>query len=181
MPSIFRGKVCKNSTAYDEARDEFINQWGTIGTGWGVNRTVAKIHALLITSPTPLSTDEVMEVLAISRGNANTSLRELVSWGLIRPITKPGQRKEFFEAEKDIWKMACTIARERKRREIEPAIAVVRECKERTDKDPNPDAAAFNAQMAELLEFMEFASSIVNKVARSKEGTMMKMAAKLFS
>ncbi len=170
-----------NSTAFREARNEFINQWGSIGTGWGVNRTVAKIHALLITSPEPLSTDEVMESLAISRGNANTSLRELVSWGLIHAVTRPGQRKEFFEAEKDIWKMACTIARERKRREIEPAIAVVRECKERTDEDSDPDASAFNAQMGEMLEFMEFASSMVNKVASSKEGTMMKLAAKLFS
>lgn len=169
------------SKAYREAREEFINQWGAIGTGWGVNRTVAKIHALLITSPLPLSTDEVMEVLAISRGNANTSLRELVSWGLIRPVVKSGERKEFFEGEKDIWKMSCTIARERKRREIEPAMAVVKDCKARTDNNTDPEAIAFNAQMGELLKFMEFASSMLNKVASSQEGTMIKLAAKLFS
>lgn len=166
---------------YKTAREEFISQWGAIGTGWGINRTVAKIHAFLMTSPEPQSTDDVMDALSISRGNANTSLRELVGWGLIRPVVKQGERKEFFDAEKDVWKMACTIARERKRREIEPAMAVVRNCKEATDRDPSDEAQSFNNQMAELLEFMEFSSSMLNKVAASQEGTMMRMAAKFFS
>ena len=167
--------------ALAEAREEFVSQWGAIGTGWGINRTVAKIHALLITSPEALSTDDVMDTLEISRGNANTSLRELVSWKLIRPVVKQGERKEFFEAEKDVWKMACTIARERKRREIEPAMAVVKECKEKTEGARSEEETEFNKQMGELLEFMEFASSMLNKVAGSQEGTMMKMAAKFFT
>ena len=101
-----------------EARQEFVSQWGAIGSAWGINRTMAQIHALLITSPEPLTTDEVMEELRISRGNANTNLRDLVGWGLIRSLLRPGERKEYLVAEKDVWKMFCIIARERKRREI---------------------------------------------------------------
>jgi len=180
--SVFSESVSDASKeGFLESREEFISQWGAIGTSWGINRTVAKIHALLMTSQELLSTDEVMDCLSISRGNANTSLRELVSWGLIRPVVKPGERKEFFEAEKDIYKMACIIARERKRREIEPAMAVVKNCQERTDGDTDPEALAFNKQMGEMMEFMQFASTMLDKVAGSKEGTMMKMAAKFLA
>jgi DNA-binding transcriptional regulator GbsR (MarR family) len=108
------------------ARDEFVTQWGAIGSAWGINRTMAQIHALLIVTPGALTTDEVMEELKISRGNAHMNLRELVGWGLIRSVIRKGERKEYFEAEKDVWKMFCTIIRERKRREIRPAINVSR-------------------------------------------------------
>src|SRR4051812_4920871 len=92
-----------------QARDEFVTQWGAIGSAWGINRTMAQIHALLITTPNPLSTDEVMEELKISRGNAHGNLRDLVSWGLIRSVVRKGERKEYFEAEKDVWKMFCIV------------------------------------------------------------------------
>ena len=88
-----------------EARDEFVTQWGIMGAQWGINRTMAQIHALLMTAPEVMSTDEVMEALEISRGNAHTNLKDLVSWGLIRIVTKKGERKEFFEAEKDVWEI----------------------------------------------------------------------------
>ena len=101
------------------ARDEFIAQWGIMGSSWGINRTMAQIHALLMVSTTPLSTDEIMAELAISRGNAHMNLRDLVGWGLVRSVIRKGERKEFFEAEKDVWKIFCTVVRERKRREIE--------------------------------------------------------------
>src|SRR6266481_5615409 len=94
------------------ARDEFVTQWGAIGSAWGINRTMAQIHALLITAPAALSTDEIMEELKISRGNAHSNLRDLVSWGLVRSVVRKGERKEFFEAEKDVWKMFCIIIRE---------------------------------------------------------------------
>src|ERR1700740_982920 len=129
--------------ALAQARDEFVSQWGAIGSAWGINRTMAQIHALLITSSAPLSTDEVMAELKISRGNAHTNLRDLVGWGLVRSVVRKGERKEFFEAEKDVWRMFCTILRERRRRELRPALAVLKECAERTKEIKGADANAF--------------------------------------
>src|SRR5262245_42319906 len=115
-----------------EARDQFVSQWGVIGSAWGVNRTMAQIHALLITAPAALNTDDIMQELKISRGNAHSNLRDLISWGLVRSVVRKGERKEFFEAEKDVWKMFCIIIRERRRRELRPAQAVLKECLSRT-------------------------------------------------
>src|SRR5690606_15261405 len=118
--SLFSINSENEMSAHDEtlkqAREEFVTQWGALGTQWGINRTMAQIHALLMTSPEPLSTDEVMEQLDVSRGNAHTKPKELVAWGLVRSVGKKGGRKEFFEAEKDVWKMFSIITRERKRR-----------------------------------------------------------------
>src|SRR5436309_8089682 len=130
-----------------EARDEFVSQWGVIGSVWGVNRTMAQIHALLITAPSALSTDEVMAELKISRGNAHANLRDLVSWGLIRSVVRKGERKEFFEAEKTVWKMFCIIIRERRRRELRPAMAVLNDCAERTKKMKGRAAIVFHKQI----------------------------------
>ena len=125
------------------ARDEFIAQWGSMGTAWGINRTMAQIHALLIVTLQPLTTDEVMAELHVSRGNAHSNLRELVGWGLVKSVFRKGERKELFEAEKDMWRMFCIVVRERKRREIEPTITFLKGCRERTRGLPGPEAAAF--------------------------------------
>lgn len=105
-----------------EAKKSFIQTWARLGGEWGINRTMAQVHALLLTSDKPLSTDEVMEELSISRGNANINLRELMNWNLITRETVAGERREYFKAEKDIWEVAKRIARERKKREIEPLL-----------------------------------------------------------
>jgi len=105
-----------------QAKAQFIQTWARMGVEWGINRTMAQVHALLLVTPDALSTDEVMEALSISRGNANMNLRELANWTLIYRETKPGDRKEYFRAEKDVWEMAKRIARERKKREIEPIL-----------------------------------------------------------
>ena len=89
-----------------EARQQFIHSWGVLGSQWGINRTMAQVHSLLLVASKPLSTDEVMEQLSISRGNANMNVRELIDWGLVQKVIVPGERKEFFTAEKDIWKVA---------------------------------------------------------------------------
>lgn len=104
-----------------EARNRFIHSWGEMGPQWGINRTMAQLHALLMISEKPLSTDDVMEELGISRGNANMNLRSLVDWGVARRAFVKGDRKEYFQSEKDVWNMFCRIARERKKREIEPS------------------------------------------------------------
>src|SRR6266550_4595168 len=147
----------KSAAALREARDEFVSQWGVIGSAWGVNRTMAQIHALLITAPSALSTDEVMAELKISRGNAHSNLRDLVSWGLVRSVVRKGERKEFFEAEKDVWRMFCIVIRERRRRELRPALAILNDCSERTKGLKGNDALAFNKQLKALSDFLQLA------------------------
>jgi DNA-binding transcriptional regulator GbsR (MarR family) len=161
-----------------EARDEFVTQWGAIGSAWGINRTMAQIHALLITVPNPMSTDEIMEDLKISRGNAHSNLRELVSWGLIRSVVRKGERKEYFEAEKDVWKMFCIVSRERCRREIRPAMGVLQECAERTRNLGGAEAAAFNQQIQALNDFLKLADDVVSKISASQQSSIIPWAMK---
>ena len=105
-----------------EAKKQFIQTWARLGGEWGINRTMAQVHALLLATEKPLTTDEVMDELKISRGNANSNLRELMNWNLIYRDNIPGDRKEYFRAEKDVWQIAKRIARERKKREVEPLL-----------------------------------------------------------
>lgn len=108
-----------------EAKQQFISSWGAFGTHWGINRTMAQIHALLLISPEPLSQDDIMEELNISRGNTNMNIRELINWGLVERILLSGERKEHFTAEKDIWKVVKQIVKERKKRELEPMLQLL--------------------------------------------------------
>src|SRR5690348_4194526 len=104
------------------AQDTFIRRWGEMGATWGINRTMAEIHALLYITGTPLCTDDVMERLHISRGNASMSLRALCDWGIIRRQHRRGERREYFESLGDVWEMFSIIAAERKRREMDPVL-----------------------------------------------------------
>ncbi len=115
---------------FNQAKTQFIQTWGTLGSEWGINRSMAQVHALLLISPEPLSTENVMEELSISRGNANMNLRDLMNWNLISKVLVPGDRKEYFEAEKDIWEIARRIAKERKKRELEPVLKVLDQLKQ---------------------------------------------------
>lgn len=164
-----------------EAREDFVSQWGAIGNAWGINRTMAQIHALLLSTPNALSTDEIMAELQISRGNANTNLRDLVGWGLARTVLRKGERKEFFEAEKDVWKMFCIIIRERKRREISPAKEVLEKCVQKTKGLKDPEAREFHQQIHALLEFLSLGERVMESVASSEQNKIMKMAVKLFA
>jgi len=154
--------VTAEAAQLEAARDEFVTQWGAIGNAWGINRTMAQIHALLLVTPRALTTDEVMADLKISRGNAHTNLRELVGWGLVRSVVRKGERKEYFEAEKEVWKMFCIIVRERKRREIRPAIHVLKDCIDRADGLKSAEARAFTAQTKALCDFMEMADGVLS-------------------
>jgi len=110
------------------ARNLFIRRWGEMGASWGISRTMAEIHALLYLSSSPLCTDDVMNHLEISRGNASMNLRQLVNWGLIERVHQRGDRKEYFQAETDVWQMFQTISRERRRREVEPIVETIERC-----------------------------------------------------
>lgn len=140
---------------------------------------MAQIHALLMTAPEPLTTDEVMADLQISRGNAHTNLKELVAWGLLRVVVKKGERRDFFEAEKDVWQIFTIVARERKRREIEPALAVLNKCAEESREITTPEGRVFYEQMRQLEDFVGFASKMSDRVSAMKYGFAVQMAAKL--
>ncbi|HTB31864.1 MAG TPA: MarR family transcriptional regulator [Bacteroidia bacterium] len=151
---------------YKEAKQQFIQTWGTLGSEWGINRTMAQVHALLLIAPKPLSTEDIMEELQISRGNTNMNLRELINWTLISKELVPGDRMEYFVAEKNIWEVARRIASERKKREIEPVKQALLKLKE-TESDNK------NAEVKEFIKMMTQLSSFVNKMDKTVE-TMMK-------
>lgn len=132
-----------------EAKEKYIQTWGTLATNWGINRTMAQVHALLLAEGKPLSTDEVMEMLAISRGNANMNLRNLMDWGLVRKELMKGDRKEYFFAERDMWYLFKQLVKERKKREIEPVLSSISELK---NVDENTEEAQ---RFAALMEEME--------------------------
>lgn len=105
-----------------EAKEQFVQTWGNLATQWGINRTMAQIHALLLLSPEAMSTDDLMEALSISRGNANMNIRALLDWGLLQKVYVKGERKEFFVAIKDSYTIARRIASERQKRELSPVV-----------------------------------------------------------
>lgn len=106
--------------------------WGEMGSSWGIPRTMAEVHALLYITNEAMCTDDLMQRLQISRGNASMSLRSLTDWGIVTRVHKRGDRKEYFRAEQDVWQMFRTILRERKRREIDPVLASLYECRDLT-------------------------------------------------
>jgi DNA-binding transcriptional regulator GbsR (MarR family) len=171
------------STEADElrqVRDAFIAQWGTLGPLWGITRSMAQLHAALLSADEPRTTDDLMEMLGISRGNANTHLRELASWGLVRSVHVKGDRKEYFEAEKGVWKIFCIIARERKRREIDPALEVLRDCVARTKGMRTREGKGFHALLAELADFVATANGILDRAAARQESAVIPALLKLF-
>jgi DNA-binding transcriptional regulator GbsR (MarR family) len=154
--------------ALEEAREEFLTRWGALGPAWGVNRTMSRIHALLMVSTEPLNTDQVMAELGVSRGNAHTNIKELVSWGLLKPVRIEGDRKEYFEAEKDVWRVVQLIVRERKRKELRPVLETLDGCIERTSGLKNAEARAFREQLEALRELAGLADSVMDKVGRER-------------
>lgn len=162
-----------------EAKSQFIQTWGTLATEWGINRSMAQVHALLLISAEPLSAEEVMEQLQISRGNANMNLRELISWDLISKILRPGDRKEYFEAEKDIWEVAKRVAKERKRRELEPVIKVLNQIINVDGNADDKDIKAFKQTVGNLNEFVIKMDKSVDTMLKADEnwffGTIIKM------
>ncbi len=150
--------------ALDDAQALFLERWGDMGPAWGVSRTLSQIHALLMISPEPLNTDQVMEGLDISRGSAHTNLRELCDWGLVRRVRLPGDRKDYYEAEKDVWRVTQLLARQRRRREVEPTIEALDACLEQTKGLRGAEAKAFRGQLEELRRFAGLGESVLRKV-----------------
>jgi DNA-binding transcriptional regulator GbsR (MarR family) len=114
-------------------QQQYILHWGEMGTRWGINRTVAQIHALLYLSPKPLAAEEIAETLAVARSNVSTSIRELEGWGIVRAVHVLGDRREHYESMKDVWEMFRLIVEQRKRREVDPTIQLLRQCLEQLE------------------------------------------------
>jgi DNA-binding transcriptional regulator GbsR (MarR family) len=115
------------STALEKAQEQFILEWGRMSSNWGINRTMAQIHALLFVSGVPLEVNEIMDRLQISRGNASMNLRELMDWGIVRRFRQPGDRKDVYISDTDPYQMFLRVVRERKRRELDPTADAIRE------------------------------------------------------
>jgi len=160
------------------AQDTFIRRWGEMGATWGINRTMAEIHALLYITGTPLCTDDVMERLHISRGNASMSLRALCDWGIIRRLHRRGERREYFESLGDVWEMFSIIAAERKRREMDPVLETIRQCQQMLDESSIGKSGAkqesvqlTRQRLAGMEEFMQVTNKIFQQfVGNAKSG-----------
>ena len=152
-----------------EAKTRFIADWGRFGTNWGINRTMAQIHALLLVSPDPLSAEEIMEQLNISRGNANMNIRELIDWGLVQKVIISGERKEFFLAEKDIWKVAMQIVKERKKRELDLMIPVLKELSDVEGDKRDKAVKTFTDTIQNIRKFSEQADKTLDTMIRADE------------
>lgn len=161
-----------------EAKEKFIQSWGALGSSWGVNRTMAQIHALLLISPEALSADDIMEELKISRGNANMNIRALIDWGLVYKELKPGERKEFFVAEKDMWEVVKNIITQRKKKELEPMLRVLDELSSVEGKG-DPESEEFSKVIKDIKLFSNKADATLDTLTKADSnwfvGTFMKM------
>lgn len=198
MPKPSAADATQSETArlVTQAQDEFIAAWGQMGSAWGISRTMAEVHALLYITGDALCTDDVMDRLEISRGNASMSLRALQDWGLIYRVHKRGDRKEYFEVESDVWAMFKTIARERKKRELDPVLASLYEIRDLTGieggKKPSAGSSAgngaadadrellgeHNKRLDAMLEFMSTLERL-GQIMVSLEGVGLKLATTL--
>src|SRR5438132_2470710 len=120
-------------------QQKFILHWGEMGTRWGINRTVAQIHALLFISPRPLPAEDIAGTLEVARSNVSTSLKELQGWGIVKLVHVMGDKRDHFESMKDVWEMFRVVLDERKRREIDPTLQMLRSCIAEAEQDKSAD------------------------------------------
>lgn len=168
-----------NEMEFKTAKDKFVQAWGTLGNKWGVNRTMAQIHALLLISPNPLSAEDVMGELSISRGNANMNLRALIDWNLVKREIIPGERRDFFIAEKDMYKVAMRILKERRKRELEPVVNLLDDFKAVEGDTKDEEVKEFKTMVSNIAEFTQNADKAVEKLVKAEEkwffGTLLRL------
>ena len=144
---------------------KFILHWGEMGTRWGINRTVAQVHALLFLSPRPVPADEISSTLAVARSNVSTSLRELQGWRIVRVVHVLGDRRDHFESIKDVWEIFRIVSEERKRREIDPTLHVLAECVEEAKSDSKGEAYT-RERLESMLEFLTAMTGLFEEIIR---------------
>ncbi len=152
-----------------EAKQQFISSWGAFGSHWGINRTMAQIHALLMVSVNPLTQDDIMAELGISRGNVNMNIRELISWGLVDRVILPGERREYFSAEKDIWKVATQITKERKKRELDPMLKLLAQLEKVDGDKKDKEVKQFTDTIAGIKKLGGQADKILDVMTKADE------------
>lgn len=165
----------------EEIRQQFVQAWGVLGTSWGISRSMAQVHALLLLSKGELSTEEVMEQLKLSRGNVNMVLRDLVGWNLIYKQTKPGDRKEYFIAEHDIWQVAIRVITERKKREIMPAKQTVKVLMNNVSEAKDSEQLHIKSMLNELNSFIEQMDTLSDLLLKVEKNALLKNVLKLMS
>lgn len=163
---------------FNEAKNKFIQSWGALGSQWGINKTMAQIHALLMVSPEPVSMEDIMEALQISRGNASMNLRALMDWGIVYKEYKPGERREFFTAEQDLDELAVKIARERSKREIKPALKVLKEVSS-IEANVSAQEKHFVEQTSKLYDFVLRADNMLDKATEMKDNWLGRLVLKI--
>jgi len=162
---------------YKEAKNKFISTWGALGTLWGINKAMAQIHALLFISPEPLSMEDIMEDLGISRGNTSMNLRHLMEWGIVHKVNVPGERKEFFASEKDVTELSRQIAKERSRRELQPTIKVLREVSSIKD-DGSEKTKELIKQTKAMHDLADTADTMLNRIVNQEQNWITKTLVK---
>ena len=165
---------------FKEAKNRFIQTWGSLGSQWGINKTMAQIHALLMVTKDALSMEDIMQELHISRGNASMNLRALIDWGIVFKEYKPGERREYFRAENDIDELARKIAKERSKREIKPTMRVLKDVSSITANE-NIEEQHFKVKTQELYDFVSRADNMLEKIIDQKENWITKTLMKLMS
>ena len=159
-------------------KEKFILHWGEIGSLWGINRTMAQVHALLFISPAPLCANDIMEELQISRGNVSMALRELIAWGIANRVHIKGERREFYTTEKDVWTLFRIIARERKKREVDPTIEVLRESVTKLNQMPDAEGKYEREQLKNLLNFFETGVEVYRDLETQTPTSILKLMGK---
>ena len=154
-------------------QERFVLHWGEMGSRWGVNRTVAQIHALLFLSDRPLTADEICETLNLARSNVSTSVKELSSWGLVKMVHVLGDRRDHFETPKDIWEIFRIITQERRKREIDPTLSMLRSAM--LDNPIGPADQRSQHRMREVLEFLETGNAWLDEMHKLPPATVLKM------
>src|ERR671915_372845 len=152
---------------------KFILHWGEMGTRWGINRTVAQIHALLFLAPSPLHAEDIAATLGVARSNVSTSLRELQNWGIVRVVHVLGDRRDHFESLKDVWELFRQGLDERKRREVDPTLSMLRDCVIEAEK-AGPGEKYAKERLGDLLDFFETTTSWYQQIRRMPTGAMIK-------
>ena len=163
----------------EEAKQQFINSWGAFGTQWGINRTMAQIHALLLISNAPVTQDDIMEQLSISRGNVNMNIRDLIGWGLVERVIVSGERKEYFTADKNIWKVATQIIKERKKRELDPMLKLLSQL-ENIDDKKEKDAKEFLTVVGDIKKLGNQADNMLDLMVKAEENKFISGVLKIF-
>ena len=162
----------------NDAKNKFIQAWGTLGSNWGINKAMAQIHAVLLVATEPLSAEDIMQELQMSRGNVNMNLRALMDWGIVKKDLKVGERKEYFSTGKDVWELAKQVSRERRRREIEPILNVLQSI-QTVSGDNKKAVAEFKKTTNDLLNFSLKVDSIIDKFSKSDQNWFYKLLMKL--